>query len=1278
MSRHPLSAALLLDHPAFPLPKVHRGGLMPDVEGTVSIRSLSLTERRRCAAQLLSACSLAAEFDLWPGRKALERSRAYRRPGGAQAVVMGFPLPLTHLMKRLRAFDSGFDRIRDAAVDAIACATGIAVDDLQPEGGAGFFLEPNLRRSLDVLGAPLDTMTGRNLWAFHWHLPPMPNDGEVVFWKVPLVGMARRIAGAAWVDLVRQAGAAIQVDDGQIPADSEPGIPLVLCGRLGCDALTQAERWARSNTTKSFVVGIFPAGWDPPSLPCQRAGVPLSTHLAIAGVSLDRARREVDAREGTFDPRNLADRDALTNAARQSYATPPRSPVRVAGMAADPIHRVLSLRREGLPPKLVQTLSGAGLADLAARISEGTVVADGDRCRLPAPGLLQRDPLHSKVAMGFAEDDPRRLLHEALGGASKRPLEQWARLELDCLENRKVREVLRQVEPGELGDSITVLLAEACLAVLDIAGGREACNALPQEQAVPWRLWIDVVDHPDGWRLPSIDFFDLVERAPRAAAEAAVYEARQRKKGNKSSSFDPFAVLEQAMCGLVGAVHTWYGIERVSLFEEELLFDQVWRDSSAGANAALARFVDHKQAIRLSNLERFPEARRILIGLADKEPEPGRLARVFVDLANTAAEQPEDEAAHSVRALRLFEVAGFRFAKQAMLFNLAMMDVEQLHLARAEQRLMEGRTDGDPQWAIGEGMLALGQGDRRRFNDITRELASGVGEARLHRWCELFRGIDALLSRRFEPARRYLIEGGEDGEPWLALLSEIEGCGGMEMPARDPWKLADVGQVIAEYRRAGLPVDVSSHHIPDPPMALALAVADRVLASPDWLTDATRSAVVTSLHKYGMHGWAGDFDRDVQGNLGPLLRAVKRVADTGSFEGLAQDGTEPILRALGVTGLEIRADLCEEPVIRMGHGEPNEVVRHGSLTLAALGCRPSSRDSWGLLTSVFSLIAPNRLISPDSDIEGQLGIIGESHPIAVLREDIRRAAPSQLGVLLSGETGVGKELAARAIHDCSGRVGPFKPVNVAAVPDNLFEAEMFGAVKGAFTGATHDRAGFAEAADGGTLFLDEIGDLALPLQVKLLRFLDSGEVRRVGSNRCRYVDVRVIAASNRDLGAMVTAGTFREDLWFRLANVSISVPPLRQRGEDILLLRDFLADNVVQEAGLRQARWSNEAEGLLRQHAWPGNVRELRQVVGEALLRAGGDLITAAHLPESVAGVGESRPRVRRWDSAHRELRVELIRNALERSGGNRAAAARELGISRQTLLYHIRILSLS
>jgi sigma-54-dependent transcriptional regulator len=228
-------------------------------------------------------------------------------------------------------------------------------------------------------------------------------------------------------------------------------------------------------------------------------------------------------------------------------------------------------------------------------------------------------------------------------------------------------------------------------------------------------------------------------------------------------------------------------------------------------------------------------------------------------------------------------------------------------------------------------------------------------------------------------------------------------------------------------------------------------------------------------------------------------------------------------------------------------------------------------------------------------------------------------------------------------------------------------------VKGAYTGADRARQGLAVAADGGTLFLDEVGDLDPPLQVKLLRFLDSQEVRPVGSTQSRNVDVRILSATNSDLDRRVREGGFRQDLYYRIAAPPLTIPPLRERREDIGLLRDLFEREAVARHGLADCTWSGEAEAMMRRYRWPGNVRELRQAVDVALVRAAGGVVQKEHLPITETEVGP----LGTWDEAQREFRRKFLRAALERNNGNRSATAREIGISRQALLYHIRNLGL-
>jgi two-component system response regulator AtoC len=244
-------------------------------------------------------------------------------------------------------------------------------------------------------------------------------------------------------------------------------------------------------------------------------------------------------------------------------------------------------------------------------------------------------------------------------------------------------------------------------------------------------------------------------------------------------------------------------------------------------------------------------------------------------------------------------------------------------------------------------------------------------------------------------------------------------------------------------------------------------------------------------------------------------------------------------------------------------------------------------------------------------------------------------------------------------------------LNCAAFPDTLLESELFGHMRGAFTGADRDRRGLLEDASAGTIFFDEIADLTAPLQAKLLRTLQEREIRRVGENRARSVDVRVVSATSRDLAKEVEAGRFREDLYYRLHVAIITLPPLRDRGRDALLLGRHFLDRYAKEFGRGRLRFTPEAQAALLAHPWPGNVRELQNAVCQAAaLAEPGGAVSADLLPSSVRRAG--RPLVAAGDyrsrvAAHRR---RLVKEALERSGGNRSRAARELGLSRQALLY--------
>jgi two-component system response regulator HydG len=286
---------------------------------------------------------------------------------------------------------------------------------------------------------------------------------------------------------------------------------------------------------------------------------------------------------------------------------------------------------------------------------------------------------------------------------------------------------------------------------------------------------------------------------------------------------------------------------------------------------------------------------------------------------------------------------------------------------------------------------------------------------------------------------------------------------------------------------------------------------------------------------------------------------------------------------------------------------------------------------------------------------------------------VRRVAPSDATVLLLGESGTGKELVARMIHARSARVGrPFVAVDCGALPEHLLESELFGHAKGAFTGAISAKRGLFEEADHGTVLLDEVGDLPLVLQVKLLRVLQEQTIRRVGTTTPTKIDIRVIAATSRDLTAQVKARVFREDLFYRLNGIVIDLPPLRERAEDVIPLAVHFLRTYADRLGRRVSGISREATELLLRHPWPGNVRELEKAIERAVVLASGDTILPADLPPAVAG----KPETAATGAGARSLaEVEKahILASLHAHGWNQAHAAEELGISRSTLWRKLR-----
>ncbi|MDX1962651.1 MAG: sigma-54 dependent transcriptional regulator [Pirellulales bacterium] len=382
----------------------------------------------------------------------------------------------------------------------------------------------------------------------------------------------------------------------------------------------------------------------------------------------------------------------------------------------------------------------------------------------------------------------------------------------------------------------------------------------------------------------------------------------------------------------------------------------------------------------------------------------------------------------------------------------------------------------------------------------------------------------------------------------------------------------------------------------------------------------------------------------------------------------------------GLSGIEVVARARElspetEAVILTGKSTLESAVaalRHGAFDYLTKPCKLSDLES--LLQRVVlqrELTNKYRAVKRQLDrVNGGSQLIGDSPAMERVRQLIAKVAPSQSSVLILGETGTGKELVARALHDQSPRrEQPFVAINCGALPENLIESELFGHKKGSFTGADEHRAGLFEVADNGTLFLDEIGELPRSMQAKLLRVLESREIRRVGDNTSIKVDVRVVSATHRRLDQMVAASEFREDLLFRINTFEIQLPSLRQRSGDVPQLAIHLARRFQPAVKPNEAIFTAEALDRLQSHAWPGNVRELANVIEHASILCERLPIDVEHLPERFQAM-----QVAPWFAkgtgplSLREIELQAIHHSLERNDGNKPKAAEELGISLKTL----------
>jgi DNA-binding NtrC family response regulator len=433
----------------------------------------------------------------------------------------------------------------------------------------------------------------------------------------------------------------------------------------------------------------------------------------------------------------------------------------------------------------------------------------------------------------------------------------------------------------------------------------------------------------------------------------------------------------------------------------------------------------------------------------------------------------------------------------------------------------------------------------------------------------------------------------------------------------------------------------------------------------------------------------------------PMCRSIRRLLEGAGLCVLAAQTIEQALGCLdqadagifedrlkgGYSGIDLLEDLRAQgnplPVVVIStHGTPDDVVMAARFGAVDVLCQPL--DEQDLLSSTQQALTRARPCGPVCEQCGLPAVIGSSEQMLKVFKLLGLAASNDLNVLITGETGVGKEVAARIVHQHSARAaGPFVAINCTAIPENLLEAELFGYMRGAFTGATRDTRGKVEAAHGGTLFLDEIGDMPLAFQAKLLRFLDDKSFYRLGESTARSSDARIVAATNRSLSACVADSGFRSDLYYRLTQLPVTIPPLRERPEDIRQLIDCFIQEVNGDLGFAIEGLTVAAMSQALAHGWPGNIRELKNAVLQAAMHTRVGSIEKFALPETLAGNGNGETTLEEMinqaitqGNAHRlinRFEGDVLRNLLKNHHGNRTRVAEDLRMSRNTLRTKLR-----
>jgi DNA-binding NtrC family response regulator len=1242
----------------------------------------SSSVRETVAVQVVAAAAFLFERGWYPARRLLRSVRCEQAPGGVKVRLGALPklrLDDPALTARLRTRPQAAERL-------VAVSLRPLLERLLPERSAAIAAvlagSPSWPTGTALLGAVsgpgrsrakrrFSASAAEALWARRLHVP------RLGAWWLDEEALAARVAAvaalAAWLEDRR-----LEVAVGEF---EEPAI----ARRLARAAASGSDGLVLSTLAAPLAQPLPLAGGEEPVWLIGRPGAVLHAHLASA-VELGAARP-------------LLAREVLEPGAVDGFAGAPAEP---AGTRAR--ERLASAAARRALAWLLGAPAGLTAAELAALDGADNAVLDElARLRLAAP---RRGVWHAiggartddrAVQQGLAErlppSSPRGLLARALTGDDDTPLAAWCEDRLDAGAAVEVAELT----DGAAGiGPLATAAAEAALALGRLSAARAVLDAAPVRDEC-WHVlaawWADQAGVPDQLEA-ELEQLTGAGLPRRLAARVELLRAETARRGGDTDEEEQHlrravalfpgpagdAALAFAARGGAATLRAW----RRGLGE-------AWSGDLAARTLHLLGML----ACERGAWTAAGTALRAALRHASGE-NPRLLGEIHNDLGPVAimSERPAAADRHLLLAETLLERCGSRRAVTVARFNRGVLAIDRCDWRLGRDLVLASRAlrgaARDAMFWVEELELAraeLARGPSAGFDPRLAELRAAVAcysdHAIMQEALAALEAHRALAAGDLAAARASALRTDESERLLVEAVARADDGALPPAALSLRWGVAITARALALLRR-GRDADAREHLasvLARTPVEGAMALARLTVllgwrgGRPEagWVPLVERAEDVLDEHR--LDGWAGTLRRATGASALPVVAALDGVVNAGT-SAVETERLGVLARALQVGWLEVARDGV---VIgrwgESGGGEDLAEVSAGSVRIRARAVL--DRTGAAALLLVARFLGSQRGAEELGADDTEAALIGASAPLAELRRQIDRWGKLPVKVLVQGEPGTGKELVASELHRASGRRGRFVVVNCAGLPAPLLEGELFGVVRGAFTGADRDRAGLVEEAEGGTLFLDEIGELPLELQAKLLRLLQAGEVRRIGATRSRAVDVRFIAATNRDLRAMVADGRFRQDLHDRLAVAVITVPPLRERPDDIEpLARHFLARFAAQfrRPGVRLAA---AAVAMLRRAAWPGNVRELETVVARAVAAAAPDELLGPDRFPDVVPAPQATTTAAPWQDAVAAFRRAYFERLLRESGGNRTEAARRAGISRQTLLYHLRELGI-